>query len=264
MVEIGPNGTYALRNGTLNVNGGFENLGVLDLSNNSAVFNASSSLIKFAGTVLAAPGTGALNIDDHSLLMVPALFDPATYFASYSNAGILHHAGDILTIFSAYSISGIGIIDDHVNCYGSLTAKPGYAIQLNKGLYVADTGCVDLGTGTLFVENLISGMNGGNINASSLSVGSSATGKFQQSGGLNTITTSITLGSNVGVVSALLSLTAPDKLSRPSSSLAIQVPARRGSDRRSQLPIQYALPRLQNHGNRNVYAQWHGESFRPR
>jgi hypothetical protein len=118
-IKIGTTGTYTLSSGTLNINGGFENQGICDLSNSSAIINAPSSIVNLSGTVLATVGNVTINLDAHSLLIIPVSSDPANYFAHYNNAGILHHAGSALDISSVYSISGIGSIDDHVNCPGN-------------------------------------------------------------------------------------------------------------------------------------------------
>src|SRR3972149_3600340 len=88
-IQINTNGTYTLTGGTLNINGGFVNQGILDLSNSSMVINVSSSIVNLSGTILATTGNATLNIDAHSLLIVPSGHDPAEYFASINNAGCL-------------------------------------------------------------------------------------------------------------------------------------------------------------------------------
>jgi hypothetical protein len=184
-IKIGTAGTYTLSAGILNLNGGFENQGILDLSNTSAVINASSSFLDLRSAIITNAENASLNIDTHSLLIVPSGFDPANYFAIYTNKGILHQAGSALDISSAYSIYGLGSIDDHVNCQGRLAATSGYAINLNGGLTVSGTGSVNLGSGTLYVNDAISGLSGGSLNAYNQYVGSTGTGTFSQTGGTN-------------------------------------------------------------------------------
>ena len=87
-INIGNNGKYGLSSGTLNIKGGLENHGVWDLSNNSAEFNVSSSIITFSGSILGS-GNASLNLDAHSLLIVPSGFDPLVYFKTYTNNGLL-------------------------------------------------------------------------------------------------------------------------------------------------------------------------------
>ena len=188
-IQINTNGTYTLTGGTLNINGGFVNQGILDLSNSSMVINVSSSIVNLSGTILATTGNATLNIDAHSLLIVPSGHDPAEYFASINNAGCLvHQAGSTLDISSAYSIYGTGSIEDHVNCQGTLSATSGYTIKLNGGLNILDAGCVNLRDGKLYVNDAISGISGGSLNAAYQYIGSTGTGTFTQTGGTNSIT----------------------------------------------------------------------------
>jgi hypothetical protein len=135
-----------------------------------------------------------LNIGANSLLIVPAGFNPATAFAHYSNAGIVHVAGTTLTIVSGQTISGSATIGDHVNCQGTLGAG-----NLNGGLTMS-------GTANVTVENLrtndaISGMSGGTLSFGNHYVGYSGTGVFTQTGGVangSDANGSLYLGYNAG------------------------------------------------------------------
>ena len=182
-VKIGANGTYTLKDGTLNINGGFENQGVFDLSNNSATINAVSAIIDSSGSFFANAGNASINLDSNSLFIVPTGVDPTLYFKNYINNGMLHQAGSTLDILSTNTIYGVGSFNDHVNCWGLLSATPGYSINLNAGLNISDAGSVALGSGTLYVNDSISGISGGSLSASYQYVGSSGTGSFTQSGG---------------------------------------------------------------------------------
>jgi autotransporter-associated beta strand protein len=182
-VEVGASGTYALSAGTLNLSYGIYDPGVFDISNSSAVINAPSSIIVLSGTVVATQGTASLNMDAHSLLIVPKGFDPAVYFKHYTPPGILHQVGSALDIPSTYSICGASSIPDHVNCTGSLKAT--LAINLNGGLTVSGTGNVDLGGGSLKVDDQTSAVSGGSLYAYNQYVGYSGTGTFTQTGGTN-------------------------------------------------------------------------------
>ena len=143
-------------------------------------------------------GTASINLDSHSLLIVPTGHDPGEYFSSINNSGIIHQAGFTLDIPSAYSICGIGSIDDHVTCEGSLTSASQYAINLNNGLNVSGTGNVSLGmNSTIYINDTISGMDGGSIYAFNRSIGSAGTGIFNQTGGLNS-GANLYLGCNPG------------------------------------------------------------------
>jgi hypothetical protein len=129
-------------------------------------------------------------------LFIPSGFDPANYFKNYSNAGMMHQVGSILDISSNYSIYGIGSITDHVICQGTLSAPSGYSIDLKGGLTVSGSGIVNLGNGTIYINDTFSWMDGGSLSADSLLVGSTGAGTFTQTGGTNSI--SLDLGDNSG------------------------------------------------------------------
>ena len=109
----------------MNIKGGLDNQGTLDLSNSSAVVNLSSAIVNLSGAILTTSQNATLNLDAHSLLVVPSGHDPAEYFAHINNSGIVHQSGSALDIPSAYSIFGAGSINDHVTCEGSLSATSG-------------------------------------------------------------------------------------------------------------------------------------------
>lgn len=191
-IKTGTAGTYTLSGGALNINGGLENQGVWDLSNSSAIVNLFSSFLDLRSNILTTANNVTLNIDSHSLLIVPGGYNATDYFANIYNSGIIHQVGSTLDISPAYSIYGIGSIDDHVNCQGTLSATSGYSINLNSGLSLSGTGKVDLGTsGTLCVNNTISRMDGGSLHVSYQYIGSTGTGTFTQTGGTITITDNI-------------------------------------------------------------------------
>ena len=198
-INIGNNGTYTLTAGTLNVSGVIENHGIWDLSNSSAVINASSMIVDLTNALINNAQKASLKLDAHSLLIVPSGFDPSGYFATYENLGILHQVGSTLVISPTYSINGAGSINDHVNCQGTISAKSGYSIHLYVGLSISGTGNVDLGgAGALYVDDINSGMSGGTLKADYHIIGSTSTGTFVQTGGINTISEALSLGVNSG------------------------------------------------------------------
>ena len=73
-----------------------------------------------------------------------------------------------------------------------------YTINLNSGVNVHSAGNVDLGGGRLYVNDTISGMDGGSLNASYQYVGSTGTGTFTQTAGTNSITSNLYVGYNTG------------------------------------------------------------------
>ena len=159
----------------------------------------SSAIVNLSGTILATAANATLNIDSHSLLIVSRGHNATDYFANINNSGIIHQAGSPLDISSAYSIYGIGSIDDHVNCQGTLTASSTHVINLNGGLTISGTGSVNLGSGTLYVNDTSSGMSGGLLNTSYQYVGSYRAGTFIQTGGTNT-TSFLSIGNGSGSI----------------------------------------------------------------
>jgi autotransporter-associated beta strand protein len=191
-VEVGSSSKYTLSAGTLSLSGGLVNRGILDLSNSLATINASSSIVDLSTAVLSNSAGVSLTLDSHSILIVPIGFDPTTYFAHYSNAGLLHQAGSTLAISATDSIYGISTLSDHVDCQGTLSAQSGYSynsygINLYGGVNVHGSGTVNLGNGSLYVNDMVSGMSSGSLKASSQYIGSGGTGTFVQSGGTNTV-----------------------------------------------------------------------------
>ena len=117
-IKVGSSGTYTLSGGTLNIKGSIYNQGIWDLLNSSAVINASSSFLDLTGHKLINAGNVSINLDSHSLLIVPADFDPKHFFTDYSNAGLVHENGSTLNISSTNSIYGQGMINGHIFCKG--------------------------------------------------------------------------------------------------------------------------------------------------
>ena len=180
----------------MNINGGFESLGILDLSHSTAVINMSSAIVNLSHIIYATASNATINIDEHSLLITPSGHNASEYFANINNSGIIHQAGSALDISSAYSIYGIGSISDHVNCQGSLSATSGYTITLNGGLNLSGTGAVNLRTGNLYVNDAISGMDGGTLNANNQYIGSTGSGTFTHTDGTSSIANSLYLGNS--------------------------------------------------------------------
>ena len=190
-------GDYALSGGTLIVNnGGLANQGVLDLSNSTASISAYFSIVDLSHATLSNSQNVSLVVGWNSLLVVPAGFDPAAYFKSFANYGIVHQAGTTLTIFYPNTVNGAGDIADYVDCQGTLAASSGSFINLNAGVKVSTLGSASLGTGSVYVNDAISNVSGGSLQAANQYVGSMGAGTFTQSGGTNAIATAVYLGDN--------------------------------------------------------------------
>jgi fibronectin-binding autotransporter adhesin len=176
------------------VNGGFQSPGTLNLGGFAAVVAGTGALLDLSGNILNISGA-SLSVGSDSLLIVPPGFNPANY-ASYSNAGLTHTLGTALNVSAGTGFGGWGTIADPVNCQGTILATQGGWINLNNGLFLADPGQVNLGTGTLIVNDTsFSGMTGGSLVAALMVVGSNGTGSFPQTGG-NGVLSSLYLGYN--------------------------------------------------------------------
>ena len=189
-------GRYLLSGGLLQINGGLETAGgTLNCGGGSATIQAGNSIVDLTGCVVNTAST-SLVADANSLVIVPSLSTSAE-FGVFDNAGITHVLGTTLTVSAGTGFGGCGTITDPVICQGSIIATASGTINLTNGLQLSGTGQVNLGSGALTVNDSASGMTGGSLVAASLTVGSSGTGTFTQSGGTN-LAGSIVLGENTG------------------------------------------------------------------
>jgi hypothetical protein len=184
-VLAGSGGGYLLTGGTLAASNGFA--GTLDGGNSPATISvAGPAIVDLSQGMIANTASTSLAIGANSLTIVPPGMNPATLFGRYSNAGILHTAGTVLSVSAGQSFGGTGTIADPVNCQGSIVAVGG-PICLSGGLNIAGTGNVDFSPsgGTLVTENSTSGISAGSLITSYQYVGYNGTGGFNQTGGTN-------------------------------------------------------------------------------
>ena len=85
-LSIGNLGRYQFSGGTLQVNGGgLVNQGVFDARGGTGMLTApASSIVDFSTGTLKNTASMSLTIGPNSLLLVPAGFNPATAFGSYT------------------------------------------------------------------------------------------------------------------------------------------------------------------------------------
>ncbi len=183
---IGSHGQYNFSNGMLQVTAGLNLNGDLDLGGQSWSLDQEAFILNFAGGTVLDGKEAVVSLGTNSLAVVPAGFDPATVFKSYSNVGMTHTAGNTLVVPAGIGFGGSGEIDDYVQCAGTITANIGGFIDLNNGLSVTTGAEINLGSGTLTVEDDISGMSGGELSSGCQCIGRFGTGTFTQTGGTNT------------------------------------------------------------------------------
>ena len=199
--NVGAGGQYVLAGGTLQVgSGSLINQGIFSGGTNPAspaTFDANCLVDMTSGTWKNL-GDLSVNMAANSLLIVPAGFNPATGFASYSSLGLTHVAGTTLTVPAGMGFGGIGSINDPVVCQGTITASSNGTINLDNGLMLSGNGNINLGNaGSLTVNNAVSGISGGSLNATNQYVGKGGTGSFAHSGGTNAYS-DLYLGYNTG------------------------------------------------------------------
>jgi autotransporter-associated beta strand protein len=132
-----------------------------------------------------------LRLDQYNFRTPSNNYDVSANFYKYTNSGVYHVYGTTLTLTSAQGFSGVGSIDDHVDCQGTISAASGGYIHLNNGLMVYGAGSVSLGNGNLYVNDIISGISDtGQLSAGFEHIGSdsSITSLFKQTGGINMAT----------------------------------------------------------------------------
>jgi autotransporter-associated beta strand protein len=195
LLSIGSSGSYLLAGGLLQVNGSLLNQGAFSGGGTPAMLSGSGILDLSQGTNL---GAISVSVSANSLLIVPPGFSTSTGFAAFSNLGLTHTSGTTLVVPPGQGFAGSGSIVDPVNCQGIIAASSGGTINLSGGLTLSGTGLVQLGSGTLTSNDLVSGISGGSLSAPYQCVGSGGTGTFTQSGGTSTIGSNLYLGYSAG------------------------------------------------------------------
>ncbi len=185
LLIITPFGNYDLTGGTLAIQDGLVSDGTLDLHGSNATFRAEGGLINLAANpLLNAANANIVGLAD-TVISLPAGFDTATEFGSFSNAGITHFLGDTLFIPDTTQLNASGTYHDHVQAQGDIIATASGPLHLLGGLHTIGEVEVDLGPeGTVGINNTISGMDGGTLNAKTLTVsGVGQAASFQMGGG---------------------------------------------------------------------------------
>ncbi|MFB3893323.1 MAG: beta strand repeat-containing protein, partial [Phycisphaerae bacterium] len=137
----------------------------------------------------AATMTAGVN----SVAIFPRGFDPYTQFGGYTSQGITHVSGTTLVVPAGMILAGQGDFVDHVICQGAVSARAGQTFNLRGGLEISGTRIVNL-NGDVYVNDWISGIDGGQLTAIYLRIGEGGSGRFVQTGG--TVTAGVRVGRN--------------------------------------------------------------------
>jgi fibronectin-binding autotransporter adhesin len=186
-VVILSGGRYLLTGGLLEINGGLETAGgTLNFSGGSGTIQATNSIVDLAGSI-GNTSSSSLEVGPNSLVIVPAA-SSSSAFAVFNNAGLTHVLGTTLNVSAGTGFGGLGTITDPVNCQGTIIANAGYGINLTNGLTLSGTGRVNLRSGVLTINDMVSNVSGASaLTAAALIVASSGAGSFSQSGGSITL-----------------------------------------------------------------------------
>ena len=198
---VTPSGRYELSGGVLNLTGPMQVDGEFDFMGSGATVNAlPGALLRVTETTFLNRGAATLNVASGSVAMFPAGFDPDATFGTYSGQGVTHFAGTPLVIPAGYDVSASGEFDDRVEAAGTLRAWPGEHLTLNAGVIVSGEGCIDTQSGgSAAVNDAVSGISGGELKVSGLTIGDQTDATFRQTGGtLSSSRTDDGMGIDVG------------------------------------------------------------------
>ena len=214
-VSVAAGGRFAISGGTLqvNANGSFVDAGLFQGGGKATLTAANSTVLDFSQGILQNLAALSVSVGSNSLTMVPAGFNPATGFGSFASGGLVHTVGTTLTVPAGQGFGASCTINDPVVCQGTIAAPSGGAIYLNNGLTLSGSGSVNLGGGSLTVNDTTSGMTGGSLSESEQYIGNGASGLFTHSGGTNTIGNNFYLGYNSADTGAYVLSGAGSKLS---------------------------------------------------
>ncbi len=190
---------YELSGGKLEITGDGLNVeGVLDFSGGDGRIQVGDdAIVNLSGGVLGS-AKSKLTVGANSLTIHAPGAHPADTFGRFATKGMLHEAGQVLDVHAGEGFAGRGRIDDHVVCQGTITATQWQAINMHDGLVVSAGGAVDLGEGTLRVNDTVSGLAGSSLSARYEYIGDTSTGSFSHTAGTNTIKGDLYLGYSAG------------------------------------------------------------------
>ena len=218
-------GTYRLTGGSLTVNRGWRQTGTLDFDGASAPLTIGNAIVDLSQATITGGSHVGFSTGAKSLVIVPTGFDTSVFGAGWNPGNLVHTAGSTLNVGPGKSVEGWGVISDHTVITGNgsleastLTNGTNKGLYLTRGLFIADTGSVNLRGGagsayasdpanisfggTLNVQNHVSGMSGGTLQVYDQIVGSSQSGTFVQTGGTNSMVSDLYISRIPGTTGA--------------------------------------------------------------
>ncbi len=178
---VGPASTYRIEAGSLAAQGSGLIQGTLDWAGGGGSVSMAGIIDASRGRVLNASG-GTFHLGPESLAIFPAGFDPTTAFGTFVGEGLWFPAGERCVIPAGRTVVGRGLIEQPVECAGSLLSDGSGPIEIISGVSV-DGGDVNLGTGTVRVTRDDAGISGGHLASAYLDVGYHTRATFTQTGG---------------------------------------------------------------------------------
>lgn len=189
--------SYTMRGGQLIAMDSAYVSGTFDLGS-SANSISVAGIANLSGATIVDGAATTFSVAPESLVIFPTGFDPNTRFQSFSNNGLVANLGGGVNIPLGRTVKGSGTIADHVYCAGSLLHQADYTVPNQSFLsnnsinptvgITVDGGVVHLGsTSKLTVNDQVSGITGGELQAATIWMGYNANGRFVQEGG--TVTT---------------------------------------------------------------------------
>lgn len=192
---VSPAGKYVMSGGALITGAQFDQRGTLQFDGVASV-QVTGGIADLSSGSIIGPSQADVSVAANSLLLLPAGFDPAASFRSFSRSGLVHNVGTPFTIPAGTTIIGGSRITDQVTVAGTLKASQTAfdTFALTNGVIVPTGGVVDLTFGTITVNDSTSALTGGQLSAGSMSIGVASPGTFTVSSGTVQFVPSIYVG----------------------------------------------------------------------
>ncbi len=181
-------GRYEFTGGELTINGSLNVAGELDLLGSSVTIDAyNASMLNLSQGSIYGAEQATLIVGTNAFTVYATGHHPTDVFDNFINEGRLLESGSTLVVNPGEILDGwVGLVEGHIDCQGTINAIDygWYAsFDLQGGVMVSNGGTVNMGRGTLTVDNSISGINEGWLSAYTVYIGKNNTALFMQTGG---------------------------------------------------------------------------------